>query len=208
MSLGRLHAKAAVLDESMVYIGSMNLDPRSESTNTELGIFVRCPELARDVTRAIDMSRLHSSYLVAFGPDGQSLDGDSWASNPRRFLRRSRTSLRSWNSATCCSRRSCLSNSYRPRSELMDNYLLLKSLHVLGVVIFLGNIIVTAVWKALADRTGSPAIVAYGIVNLVGIDAKSGRDGNDDVGLRDCRSADRRGRSSSLSHAFNFRGSP
>ena len=26
----------------------------------------------------------------------------------------------------------------------MDNYLLLKSLHVLGVVIFLGNIIVTA----------------------------------------------------------------
>jgi len=43
----------------------------------------------------------------------------------------------------------------------MDNYLLLKSLHVLGVVIFLGNIIVTAVWKALADRTGSPAIVAY-----------------------------------------------
>jgi hypothetical protein len=73
----------------------------------------------------------------------------------------------------------------------MDNYRLLKSLHVLGVVIFLGNIIVTAVWKALADRTGSPAIVAYGIVNLVGIDAKSGRDGNDDVGLRDCRSTER-----------------
>ncbi len=74
MSLGRLHAKAAVLDLSMVYIGSMNLDPRSESTNTELGIFVKGPELARDVTRAIDMSRLHSSYLVAFGPDGQSLE--------------------------------------------------------------------------------------------------------------------------------------
>jgi uncharacterized membrane protein len=28
-------------------------------------------------------------------------------------------------------------------------------------VIFLGNIIVTAVWKALADRTRSPAIVAF-----------------------------------------------
>lgn len=74
MSLGRLHAKAAVLDQSLVYIGSMNLDPRSESTNTELGIFVQCPELAREVTRAIDMSRLHSSYLVGFGPDGQSLE--------------------------------------------------------------------------------------------------------------------------------------
>jgi len=32
---------------------------------------------------------------------------------------------------------------------------------------------------------------AKGIVNLVGIDAKSGRDGNDDVGLRDCRSTAR-----------------
>ena len=43
----------------------------------------------------------------------------------------------------------------------MDNYQLLKSLHLLGVAIFLGNIIVTALWKVLADRTGSPSIVAY-----------------------------------------------
>ena len=34
-------------------------------------------------------------------------------------------------------------------------------LHILGVVIFLGNIIVTAVWKVLADRTRNPAVVAY-----------------------------------------------
>jgi uncharacterized membrane protein len=34
-------------------------------------------------------------------------------------------------------------------------------LHVLGVVIFLGNIIVTAVWKVLADRTGNPAVIGY-----------------------------------------------
>jgi uncharacterized membrane protein len=35
------------------------------------------------------------------------------------------------------------------------------SLHILGVVLFLGNIIVTAVWKVLADRTQSPPVVAY-----------------------------------------------
>jgi uncharacterized membrane protein len=35
------------------------------------------------------------------------------------------------------------------------------SLHILGVVLFLGNIIVTAVWKMLADRTKSPPVVAY-----------------------------------------------
>ena len=73
VSLGWLHAKTAVIDESMVYIGSMNLDPRSESTNTELGIIARCPELAVDVIRVIDMSRLQSSYRLRFGPDGKSL---------------------------------------------------------------------------------------------------------------------------------------
>jgi uncharacterized membrane protein len=34
-------------------------------------------------------------------------------------------------------------------------------LHILGVVLFLGNIIVTAVWKVLADRTKSPPVVAF-----------------------------------------------
>lgn len=43
----------------------------------------------------------------------------------------------------------------------MENYLLLKSLHLLGVALFLGNIVVTAVWKVLADRTRQPKIVAY-----------------------------------------------
>jgi uncharacterized membrane protein len=33
--------------------------------------------------------------------------------------------------------------------------------HLLGVVLFLGNIVVTALWKLLADRTGAPAVVAY-----------------------------------------------
>jgi len=86
MSLGRLHAKAAVLDETAVYLGSMNLDPRSDSTNTELGIFVQCPELARDVTRAIDMSRLRSSYRVILGADGQRLEWRLMGETPERVL--------------------------------------------------------------------------------------------------------------------------
>lgn len=44
----------------------------------------------------------------------------------------------------------------------MDNtYLWLKSLHLLGVVIFLGNIIVTGWWKFMADRTRNPVIIAF-----------------------------------------------
>jgi putative cardiolipin synthase len=86
MSTGRLHAKAAVLDQSRVYIGSMNLDPRSDSTNTEIGIFVQCPELARDVARAIDMSRLHSAYLVRFGPDGERLEWQTVGEQPEKVF--------------------------------------------------------------------------------------------------------------------------
>lgn len=44
----------------------------------------------------------------------------------------------------------------------MDNtYLLLKSLHILGVIIFMGNIIVTAWWKTMADRTRDPVIIRF-----------------------------------------------
>jgi uncharacterized membrane protein len=36
-----------------------------------------------------------------------------------------------------------------------------KTVHILGVVLFLGNIIVTAAWKTLANRTKNPPVVAY-----------------------------------------------
>jgi len=43
----------------------------------------------------------------------------------------------------------------------MDSYLLLKSLHILGVVLFIGNIVVTAWWKTMADLTRDPKIIAF-----------------------------------------------
>jgi uncharacterized membrane protein len=42
-----------------------------------------------------------------------------------------------------------------------DAYLWLKTLHVLGAVLFLGNIIVTGWWKFMADRTLNPQIIAF-----------------------------------------------
>jgi uncharacterized membrane protein len=44
---------------------------------------------------------------------------------------------------------------------LNNTYLILKSLHILGAVIFLGNIIVTGWWKVMADRTKNPVIIAF-----------------------------------------------
>lgn len=40
-------------------------------------------------------------------------------------------------------------------------YRVLKLLHVLGAVLFVGNLVVTAVWKTCADRTNDPRLVAF-----------------------------------------------
>jgi uncharacterized membrane protein len=41
------------------------------------------------------------------------------------------------------------------------SYLLWKSLHILGIVLLLGNIVVTAWWKTMADRTRDPKVIAF-----------------------------------------------
>ncbi len=41
------------------------------------------------------------------------------------------------------------------------DYESLKIMHLLGVILFMGNIIVTGWWKTLADRTGDPRIIAF-----------------------------------------------
>ncbi len=43
----------------------------------------------------------------------------------------------------------------------MNHYLLLKSIHLLGVVLLLGNIIITGWWKVMADRHGDPVVIAF-----------------------------------------------
>ncbi len=44
---------------------------------------------------------------------------------------------------------------------MTDHYLLLKALHILGAMLFVGNIMVTALWKFMADRSRSAGIIAY-----------------------------------------------
>lgn len=73
-SLGRLHAKTAIVDGRTVFVGSMNLDPRSETQNTELGIFVESAPLAKELTRVVSISRLQSAYRVRQRADGGGLE--------------------------------------------------------------------------------------------------------------------------------------
>jgi putative cardiolipin synthase len=81
-SLGRLHAKSAVIDRKLVFVGSMNLDPRSASANTELGMFIENPAIAKEMLRVINISKLESAYRVRLEPKSNALqwltmDGDN-----------------------------------------------------------------------------------------------------------------------------------
>ena len=72
-SQGRLHAKTAVIDRRRVFIGSMNFDPRSDKTNTEMGLFIDSPQLAREVLRLMDLDKLQASYRVVLAPETGAL---------------------------------------------------------------------------------------------------------------------------------------
>jgi putative cardiolipin synthase len=51
---GALHMKNAVIDDREVFLGSMNLDPRSAKLNTELGLIIESPEMAAQLNAFAD----------------------------------------------------------------------------------------------------------------------------------------------------------
>jgi putative cardiolipin synthase len=62
-SRASLHAKTFIFDDEHVFIGSFNFDPRSALLNTEMGLVIHSPELARQVTAiAQDAMRPERSY--------------------------------------------------------------------------------------------------------------------------------------------------
>jgi phosphatidylserine/phosphatidylglycerophosphate/cardiolipin synthase-like enzyme len=73
-SIGRFHAKAAAIDGELMFIGSLNFDPRSEKHNTELGLLIRSYELTGQL---LDLAKLvidEAAFQVKLGPDRKSLE--------------------------------------------------------------------------------------------------------------------------------------
>ena len=67
-----LHSKTAVVDRRYVFVGSMNLDPRSANINTEMGAMVDSPELAEDLAKVIERDmRGANAWQVKMDDDGQ-----------------------------------------------------------------------------------------------------------------------------------------
>lgn len=72
-SLGRLHAKTAAIDGKRIFIGSMNLDPRSATQNTEMGLVIDSGPLAQEMLRVIEVNKIRSSYRLRLTEDGKGV---------------------------------------------------------------------------------------------------------------------------------------
>jgi cardiolipin synthase C len=85
-----LHAKALVIDQRTVFIGSMNMDARSARTNSELGLVIRSSEIARQVTNVLDDISADGSYKLELQgqtdhivwTSGESGSESTWLSDP------------------------------------------------------------------------------------------------------------------------------
>jgi putative cardiolipin synthase len=53
-----LHAKAIIVDRQFVYVGSLNLDPRSIYLNTEFGLIIESPDFAEAVANEFETGLL------------------------------------------------------------------------------------------------------------------------------------------------------
>ncbi|CAG4888949.1 phospholipase D family protein [Paraburkholderia saeva] len=53
-SKASLHAKTYVFDRKSLFIGSMNLDPRSITLNTEIGVYCECDAIAAEVVDGLE----------------------------------------------------------------------------------------------------------------------------------------------------------
>jgi putative cardiolipin synthase len=69
----RLHAKAAIVDREIVFLGSMNFDPRSRDLNTEFGLLIHSPELAEEIRSFTERMAREGSYRLRLDADGKTL---------------------------------------------------------------------------------------------------------------------------------------
>jgi putative cardiolipin synthase len=84
-----LHAKALVIDQRTVFIGSLNMDERSKRFNSELGLVIRSPEIARQVTSLLDDISADGSYKLSLDQagrivwsSGEGRDEKTWHTDP------------------------------------------------------------------------------------------------------------------------------
>jgi len=67
-SLGRLHAKLAIVDQRWLLVGSLNMDRRSSRLNTELALAIDSPALAGEAAALLQRLWTSSNYELRLSP--------------------------------------------------------------------------------------------------------------------------------------------
>jgi phosphatidylserine/phosphatidylglycerophosphate/cardiolipin synthase-like enzyme len=89
-----LHAKALVIDQKTVFIGSLNMDGRSKRFNSELGLVMRSADIARQVTNILDDLSADGSYRLTLLDhtdkiewlSGEAGEAKEWRNDPESTL--------------------------------------------------------------------------------------------------------------------------
>jgi cardiolipin synthase C len=85
-----LHVKAMVVDRERVFVGSMNLDPRSEELNSEMGVVVESEPLALQLAGIMERDmKPASAWKVALSERGEerwTADGTTLRRQPARSM--------------------------------------------------------------------------------------------------------------------------
>lgn len=66
-----LHAKTFSVDESRVFVGSFNFDPRSATLNTEMGFVIESPRLAQQIAHVFHHAVPASAYELGLTDSGK-----------------------------------------------------------------------------------------------------------------------------------------
>ncbi|AOZ10382.1 phospholipase D family protein [Cupriavidus malaysiensis] len=67
-SRATLHAKGYMVDQHLLFVGSLNLDMRSARLNTEMGIVLDSAALCEHIARGVDPNLLDMAYKVELRP--------------------------------------------------------------------------------------------------------------------------------------------
>ncbi|MCG6966607.1 MAG: phospholipase D family protein [Chromatiaceae bacterium] len=77
-SKASLHAKSFVLDREEMFVGSLNLDPRSVVENTEIGVVFRSPQIAREMADWFDANIENLAFQVKLEQDANGAEQLRW----------------------------------------------------------------------------------------------------------------------------------
>jgi putative cardiolipin synthase len=73
-----LHAKSFVFDRKYVFIGTLNLDPRSVIHNTEIGVVLTSEEIARDMGTSFDKNIERAAFRLELVKNRNGTDKILW----------------------------------------------------------------------------------------------------------------------------------